>query len=210
MSRLQVRLPLILDLGGVIVDHDNAMSFDRLINLLDERPTRGQLAAFIAASGIGDGWLDADGLFGRLRRRYGSSASPAEFLDAWTCHFSLKHDVYRLLEAMKATQPIVLCSNTNAAHWDFLNRRYALDRIAKKAILSHECGYEKPKPEIYLLAAAAHGCEPCECLFVDDLAINVDAAKSLGFQTHHFTGYEAFQRLFDCPASALVTGSNIV
>jgi hypothetical protein len=91
----------------------------------------------------------------------------------------------------EGNRPFVICSNTNAAHWDFLNRRCGLDRLAAKAILSHECGCEKPAPEIYRLAAAAHGREPSECLFVDDLAAQVEAAKALGFHTHHFMGYEA-------------------
>lgn len=191
---MTARPQLILDLGGVIVDHQNPVSYDRLIDLLDAHPTHAELAAFIEGSGIGRGAATAEVLFDRLRERYGSAASPEAFLDAWTCHFSLNDDVFRLLEATRATRPIVLCSNTNAAHWDFLNRRYGLDQLAQKAVLSHECGFEKPSPQIYLLAAAAHSCEPAECLFVDDLAVNVEAAKSLGFLTHHFTGYDAFKR----------------
>jgi FMN phosphatase YigB (HAD superfamily) len=197
MSQPAGRPHLILDLGGVIVDHDNAMSYDRLIGLLEERPTRAELAALIAASGIGDGSLKADDLFARLRELYGSSATGQEFLDAWTCHFTLKEDVYRLLEAAKTSRPFVICSNTNAAHWDYLNRRYGLDSLAASAVLSHECGCEKPGSEIYLLAAAAHGREPEECLFVDDLTVNVEAARALGFQTHHFTGYDGFRRVFE-------------
>ena len=105
MSQRNGQLRLIVDLGGVIVDHDNAMSFDRLIALLEERPTRGGLAALIAASGVGDGSLTAEELFEHLRDRYGSAASQQEFLDAWTCHFTLKPDVYRLLDAIKAARP---------------------------------------------------------------------------------------------------------
>jgi FMN phosphatase YigB (HAD superfamily) len=194
MSPRNGPLHLILDLGGVIVDHDNALSYDRLIALLRERPTRAELAVLIGASGVGNGSLRAEGLFERLRERYGSSASERQFRDAWTCHFTLKSDVYRLLEATKATRPFVICSNTNAGHWDFLNKAYELDRLAAKAILSHECGCEKPAPEIYLHAAAAHGAAPEACLFVDDLAVNVEAAQALGFHGHHFTGYEEFRR----------------
>jgi FMN phosphatase YigB (HAD superfamily) len=191
------QLRLILDLGGVIVDHDNALCYDRLIALLENRPTRAELASVIAASGVGNGSLTAEGLFARLRERYGSAASEAQFLDAWSCHFTLKEDVYQLLMGIRKARPIVICSNTNAAHWDFLNDRYALDKLAAKAILSHEVGSEKPRPEIYLLAAAAHGAEPRECLFVDDLAANIEGARALGFQTHHFTGYEAFRHVIE-------------
>jgi HAD superfamily hydrolase (TIGR01509 family) len=189
------RLNLILDLGGVIVDHDNALCYDRLIALLENRPTHVELVSVIAASGVGNGSVTAEGLFSALRERYGSAASEQQFLDAWSCHFTLKEDVYRLLKEIKEARRIVICSNTNAAHWNFLNDRYGLDQLAAKAILSHECRCEKPKPEIYLIAAAAHGAEPHECLFVDDLAANIEGAKALGFETHQFTGYKAFRRL---------------
>jgi glucose-1-phosphatase len=197
MSPAHGRLRLILDLGGVIVDHDNAKSFDRLIDLLDVRPSHIELTSFIADVGVGRGLLGADALFERLRQRYGSSACQAEFLKAWTCHFSLKREVYSYLESIKETRPIVLCSNTDAAHWDFLVRQYAVDKLAEKAVLSFECGFEKPSPQIYLIAAAAHRSEPQDCLFVDDLAVNVDAARSLGFRSHQFTGYDAFRRMVE-------------
>ncbi len=195
MPRPMERPSLILDLGGVIVDHDNAKCFARLIDLLEEPPTPDELAALIAASGVGDGSLSAEGLFDQMAARYGSTAGQGAFLEAWTCHFTLKADVYDLLTEMKATRPFVLCSNTNAAHWDYLNRLHQLDRLAKAAILSHECGCEKPTAEIYLLAAQAHGRRPERCLFVDDRTENVEAAQALGFQTHLFTGFDAFRRI---------------
>src|SRR5579872_1551350 len=61
---------LILDLGGVIVDHDNALCYDRLIALLENRPTRAEIALLIAASGVGDGSITAEELFASLRERY--------------------------------------------------------------------------------------------------------------------------------------------
>lgn len=191
---------LIFDLGGVIVDHDNALLLDRLGALLDDRPAREDLAAFVAGSGVGNGSVPALGLFARMRDRYGSSATSEQFLDAWSCHFSLNAEVYSLLEATRTARPIVLCSNTNAAHWDFINSRFAIDRLVAKAILSHECGCEKPQAEIYRLAAAAHGREPAACLFVDDLAANVEAAERLGFQTHHFKGVDGLRRALETSA----------
>lgn len=49
----------------------------------------------------------------------------------------------------------------------------------------------KPEPRIYALALRRFGLEADEALFVDDLPENVDAAASLGFHTHHFTGADA-------------------
>jgi hypothetical protein len=80
----------VLDLGGVIVDHDNALCLDRLIGLLEKPPTRDELASVVAASGIGNGSIDAAALFELIRQRYGSNSPLEEFLAAWTCHFSLR------------------------------------------------------------------------------------------------------------------------
>jgi len=66
------RLEPIFDLGVAIVDHDNARGLRRSAALLiaprsDEAP-----APFIAASEVGDGSIAAEGLFERLRDRFGS------------------------------------------------------------------------------------------------------------------------------------------
>jgi epoxide hydrolase-like predicted phosphatase len=47
-------------------------------------------------------------------------------------------------------------------------------------ILSHEEGCRKPERRIYLLAAARLGVGPEECVFVDDIPVNVEGAKSVG------------------------------
>ena len=99
---------------------------------------------------------------------------------------------------MREERPFVICSNTNAAHWDYLNKRYRLGELALAAILSHEveCG-EKPSAEIYFRAAAAHGAHPDDCLFVDDVVANIVAAKTLGFHTHRFTEFEPFREALE-------------
>ncbi len=193
MTSRRHRKRLIFDLGGVIVDHDNDKCYRRLGDLLIDRPTRAELAAFITSQGVGTGAVTADELFERLRGRFGSTASQAQFLDAWTCHFTLKEDVRDLMLSIRGERPLVICSNTNAAHWDYLERVYRLGELAFRAILSHEVGCEKPEAGIYLAAAAAHGAGPRDCLFVDDVEINVAGARALGFDAHLFVGADALR-----------------
>jgi FMN phosphatase YigB (HAD superfamily) len=53
-------------------------------------------------------------------------------------------------------------------------------------IISGEVGLAKPDPEIYLLTAAELNLEPGECVFVDDLSINVRGAAEAGMVgVHH-------------------------
>jgi 2-haloacid dehalogenase/putative hydrolase of the HAD superfamily len=62
----------------------------------------------------------------------------------------------------------------------------AFGRIAGQVISGRE-GMMKPDPAIFRLACERFGLAPGEALFVDDGAYNTDAAKTLGFHTHHFT-----------------------
>ena len=55
------------------------------------------------------------------------------------------------------------------------------------AVLSGEAGLAKPDPEIFHLACRRFGRAPQDLLFIDDSAANIDAARTLGFDVHHFT-----------------------
>ncbi len=48
-------------------------------------------------------------------------------------------------------------------------------------------GVMKPDPAIFHLACHRFGHAPKDILFVDDSARNIDAARDLGFDVHHFT-----------------------
>jgi HAD superfamily hydrolase (TIGR01509 family) len=47
---------------------------------------------------------------------------------------------------------------------------------------SCELGCRKPDPQIYLAAAAALDIAPERAVFIDDLAVNVEGARQVGFQ----------------------------
>lgn len=55
------------------------------------------------------------------------------------------------------------------------------------AVLSGEAGLAKPDPAIFHLACRRFGLAPQDILFVDDSAANIEAARTLGFDVHHFT-----------------------
>jgi len=55
-----------------------------------------------------------------------------------------------------------------------------IDEIFEVVVDSAFVGMRKPEPEIYLLTTERLGVEPEECVFVDDIEINCDAARELG------------------------------
>ncbi|KZS57892.1 hypothetical protein A4G26_14905 [Mycobacterium kansasii] len=52
-----------------------------------------------------------------------------------------------------------------------------------EVLVSSEVGIRKPDPQIYLLAAERLGRGPAECLFVDDVEVNLAPARELGMHT---------------------------
>lgn len=53
-------------------------------------------------------------------------------------------------------------------------------------VISGEEGVEKPDPEIYRRALARLDAAPAEAVFVDDMPVNVEAARALGMHGVHF------------------------
>jgi epoxide hydrolase-like predicted phosphatase len=67
-------------------------------------------------------------------------------------------------------------------------RRYPRALLAELfdgIVISGEEGFRKPDPRMYALGAERIGARPEECVFVDDLAFNLDPARELGMAVVH-------------------------
>jgi putative hydrolase of the HAD superfamily len=81
----------------------------------------------------------------------------------------------------------------NIREWEPLWRAMLpVDEIFDVVVDSAFVGMRKPEPEIYELTVErlGDGIGPANCLFVDDVEVNVEAARELGLQTVHFQSNE--------------------
>jgi len=81
----------------------------------------------------------------------------------------------------------------NIREWEPLWRAMLpVDEIFELVVDSAFVGMRKPEPEIYELTVERleDGIGPADCLFVDDVEINVEAAERLGMRTVHFQSNE--------------------
>lgn len=85
-----------------------------------------------------------------------------------------------LLAALKSRYRLYSLSNTNAIHFPLVMRDYPILRHLDGHVLSYEVGVMKPAPEIYRAALARAGCRADECLFIDDIAENIEGARREG------------------------------
>ncbi|MBX9579659.1 MAG: HAD family phosphatase [Gemmataceae bacterium] len=109
------------------------------------------------------------------------SCGPDEFLAAYTDIFWPNPEVIDLLPRLKGRYRLVLGSNTNDAHYLRYTKDYA-DALGHfdHLVVSHHAGARKPHAEFFEYALRFARAEPHECVFVDDLPINVEAAEKAG------------------------------
>ena len=82
--------------------------------------------------------------------------------------------------------PLFAITNFGAEFWpDFAPRFPVLERF-RDIVISGVEQLAKPDPAIFALAEARFGLPGAQMLFVDDNADNIAAARSCGWQAHHF------------------------
>jgi epoxide hydrolase-like predicted phosphatase len=123
-----------------------------------------------------------------LTQRTGRPHQAAGLLSRMFESFEHAHDMSGLVRrAHSAGIRTALLSNS----WGNDYVRDGWDEMFDVVVISGEVGMRKPEPEIYLHTAALLGREPSECVFVDDLAHNIEAAVAVGMVGVHHTSYES-------------------
>jgi len=110
-----------------------------------------------------------------------------EFCETWSSVFLPDLIVSEeLLAALKQKYPLILVSNTNEAHIDFIRSNYRVLDYFDHHVLSYEVGSLKPDREIFDHAVARSGRSPEALFFTDDREENILAARQLGMHAHQF------------------------
>ncbi len=133
----------------------------------------------------------------------------AEFRARIEAHLERDFDLARLIELsikrVESNTPMVefvrelradgvraaLLTN-NVREWESLWRSALVDDLFEVVVVSAEVGLRKPDPAIYTLTLERLGDSVSaeDCVFVDDLEINCEAALALGMQAVHFVDAE--------------------
>jgi epoxide hydrolase-like predicted phosphatase len=105
---------------------------------------------------------------------------PIEGLDLTTRLFGGTLPDERMIEAVRTARTngikTALVSNT----WGDRETPPWYEEVFDAVLLSGREGLRKPEPEIYRLAAQRVGTHPAACVFVDDIAANVEGARAVG------------------------------
>ena len=103
--------------------------------------------------------------------------------------------VIPLVKALKAAGcGVYYLSNYSKKAYDECGESLSFMPYMDGGVVSFRVGRTKPDPEMYRIFLEKYGLRAEECVFIDDTAENVDAARELGFRGIVYTDSEALVR----------------
>jgi FMN phosphatase YigB (HAD superfamily) len=184
---------VLLDLGNVLVFHDNDYLLARLAALGPRSVA--EVAAALAPlwDPCNTGRLAGGALRNAIASAAGVPLDDDAFAAVWSCHFTVHEQVLPLVESLAGRVKLLLVSNTNAAHIEALRPRLPVLERFDSLVLSHEIGIAKPDPGIFAEALRRAGTAPDRTVFFDDVPAYVEAARAAGLRAEVFTDAPTFR-----------------
>jgi FMN phosphatase YigB (HAD superfamily) len=184
-----------LDLGNVLVFHDDAVLCRRLSAYGGAPPELIQQRLLALWEPFNRGTIAGDDLRRTVCQASGASTvmDQESFFQVWNCHFRIHHEVLPVVEDLVGRVKVALISNVNEMHWRFVRPQLPLLERFSDRILSYELGLSKPGPEIFRAALRRVGLPGQACAFFDDVPVFVEVASDLGIQGRVFTTAARFR-----------------
>lgn len=113
-----------------------------------------------------------------------------EFVSAYTDIFTPKPATLELVRRLKGRYRLGLLSNTSAWHFEFGIKPVEIFPLFDAVTLSFEVQAMKPDRRIYDDMLAKLELPAGACVYIDDIAENVGAARALGMHAIHYTTHK--------------------
>ncbi|NOQ25336.1 MAG: HAD-IA family hydrolase [Bacteroidales bacterium] len=183
---------IIFDLGAVIININPELTAKAMKNLgfNDFEKSYSLFKQTDIFDKLEKGLINADYLRNELRKQVKSEIADQSFDKAWgKMLLDFPKERINLLKELGKKYNIYLLSNTNAIHYKqyiqaFIDQYgFEFNSLFVKAYYSFQMGMRKPDVNIFEFALSDSKLLPGETLFIDDLKVNIESAKSTGLQT---------------------------
>jgi putative hydrolase of the HAD superfamily len=181
---------IVFDLGGVLVELSGV---PQMLAWMQTPITVTELwqhwLSSAAVRSFETGQCTAEAFAAQICREFALGVSPETFLQAFiSWPRQLFPGVRELLRALSPCYTLVSLSNTNALHWQRLQREMDFLHLFALNLPSHETQLIKPDREVFIHAIKTIGAPPKRIVFVDDNQQNVDQARAVGMEAHRTVG----------------------
>ncbi len=178
----------IFDIGNVLVNFDFQILLQQIAadsGAPVKQPTERDLEMHHA---VEEGVISDQDFVDYLNAAEGLSWTVETLIGVWQKMFTVNQTGYGLFkEAIARGLPVYTLSNIAEHHIEAIERNWPgfLDG-ATGLFLSYQVGARKPNAEIYRHMLENLGVQGEQCLFLDDLERNVDAARAAGIHALQF------------------------
>lgn len=176
---------LLFDLGKVILHFDFTPAFKRLSAETGLKPD--QISDFFSRSGLevlyDGGKITSKDFYLEVKKGLRHNLGYGEFREIWNRIFKLNSEIVSLIQELKSRYRLVLISNTNHMHFEYIRKKYSVMHCFDRHILSYKEKVRKPDERIYRRAMRACSARAREIFYIDDREDLTSAAKELGFHT---------------------------
>ena len=190
-SQLGTIRTVIFDMGNVLINfsHEKAC---KQIAALAGRPAD-DVFKVLFASGLEmqyeAGQISRATLLQELDAGLGCKLDAGKVIAAACDIFWAKPDMEILAAGIKKSgYRMVLLSNVNEDHFDYIKSHYEFPKLFDDLVLSYQVGACKPDERIYQHAITVARCAAHECVFIDDVQENIDAAHHQGMRGITYKG----------------------
>jgi epoxide hydrolase-like predicted phosphatase len=182
---------VVFDIGGVLEVPTDITLDGRWERRLGLRP--GKFFDRLRRSGLGRdanlGRISEADFAQALGRLYGLDESATEELlaELWDWYSGeLNTEMADYFQRLRPRYGTAILSNAAAGGRREEERRYGFSAMADVFVYSYEVGIEKPDRRIYEITCERLGVRPSEVVFLDDLEVNVVAARQVGMRAVRF------------------------
>ena len=176
---------ILFDFGNVVAFFDHGITVAKLLPH-SELPAAELMTAIYGGTAESDyerGLLTTREFFDAIRPPARLTCTLEHFEAAFADIFTPNAAVCDVIPLLKPRYRLMLASNTNAAHYADYSAKFAdVLRHFDALCPSHIVGHRKPTAEYFSSLQQLAEAEPGDCLFIDDLAENIDAAQRHGWR----------------------------
>ncbi|MCX8996404.1 HAD family phosphatase [Rhizobiaceae bacterium BDR2-2] len=184
---------IVFDIGSVLIHYDPELPFRQIIPDPEERRRFLETVCthdWNLEQDRGRPWSEAEAEL--IARHPQEEARIRAFRQRWheMVPRALDDSVAVMLSLIEAGFDVTMLTNFAADTFAEARGRFAFLNAPRGVTVSAEVGLIKPDIAIYRHHARSFGLTPENTLFIDDVAANVEGARSAGWQAIRFTGAE--------------------
>lgn len=180
-------MDFLFDIGNVLVHVDFISSLKRIMPEDIDQPEARLNRLLERKDEFEAGRIPTEDYYPWAAETLGHTGDLETFMDAWADIFSPNQPMLDSIERLHGEgHRLLLFSNTNAAHMDFLRSQYPVFERFSGGILSYLTGHVKPEQAIYQLAIKNYGLSAGKTLYIDDLPENIEGGMQAGFLCHQY------------------------